>query len=498
MKSVPEKNIGIALVRNLVIFCGICLATALTAQESDLTAALTAQRAALEQARTEKVDVLAPSNFAVALAANAQAAKDLEKGRKPEKIRAQLSAGERALAQAQKAAEVARTALATALKTRDDAVASQAPKFAPEVWLRASERFADAAVKAEKGDVSGAQKRAAEADVLLREAELAGIKGGILGEARTLIAQADAAKVAEFAPRSLAAAKKFVQQSEQEISRNRYDADVPRALAQQATYEARHALYLAETIRPLLEKDEEEHAIEELILAWEEPLKRMAAELEMTARFDAGYLRPTQDFIDRISKLQQEVRTQRQDLTDRDAQIAILDREIKRLEDRLGGVSDERVALQRRLDVQAQQRRHIAQVETAFAPTEARIFRQADNLVISLMGITFPVGKSVIDPASYALMSKVQDAIKLFPNASLIVEGHTDADGTDSANLILSQDRADAVKQYLISNAGLNAEKISSIGYGEARPVASNQNAEGKARNRRIDLVVQIGASQAP
>ncbi|HYM35056.1 MAG TPA: OmpA family protein, partial [Steroidobacteraceae bacterium] len=146
---------------------------------------------------------------------------------------------------------------------------------------------------------------------------------------------------------------------------------------------------------------------------------------------------------------------------------------------------------------QARQRANIAQVENAFTPNEAHVFRQGDDLVISLTGITFPTGKSSIEPSSFGLMTKVQEAIKLFPNASFIVEGHTDADGSDSANLILSQDRADAVKQYLISNAGVNAEKISSIGYGESRPVASNQNAEGKARNRRIDLVLHIGAAAA-
>jgi len=78
----------------------------------------------------------------------------------------------------------------------------------------------------------------------------------------------------------------------------------------------------------------------------------------------------------------------------------------------------------------------------------------------------------------------------LFPGASISVEGHTDANGSDSTNLILSQDRADAVRQYLVSNFGLNAEKVSSVGYGEARPVATNETAAGRARNRRIDLVI--------
>jgi OmpA-OmpF porin, OOP family len=456
-----------------------------------------AQREALATARKEQVDVLAPNGFAAAVQTLTDAEKDYDKARKLEKIREQLAKSEAALAQAVKTAQTARTTLATPLKARDDAVAAQAQKYAGVAWQRAAERFAEAAEQVEKGAIPTAQKRGAEAEVLLRDAELLAIKGSILGEAQALIAKAEAAKVAEFAPRSLTLAKRYVQQGEQEITRSRYDADVPRSLAAQAVYEARHALFLAETIAPLLEKKKDEHALEELLLAWEEPLKRIAAELGTNPRFDEGYLRPTQEFLDRIQTLQRDLRTTKQEAKDREAQIALLQTELKRLEDKLGGVSEERVALQRRLDSQARLRANISQVENAFTPDEARVFRQGDDLVISLTGITFPVAKSTIEPSSFGLLAKVHEAIKLFPNASLVVEGHTDGDGTDSANLILSQDRADAVKQYLVSNMNLNAEKISSIGYGESRPVASNQNAEGKARNRRIDLVMQIGAAQS-
>jgi outer membrane protein OmpA-like peptidoglycan-associated protein len=87
-------------------------------------------------------------------------------------------------------------------------------------------------------------------------------------------------------------------------------------------------------------------------------------------------------------------------------------------------------------------------------------------------------------------MQKVQKALALFPDAVIAVEGHTDANGGESANLILSQDRADAVRQYLGTQFGLDPEKISSIGYGEARPVATNETAAGRARNRRIDLII--------
>jgi outer membrane protein OmpA-like peptidoglycan-associated protein len=477
----------------------LLLATATTHAQDSLPAKdslFGPQRSALQTAQQNQVDVLAPISFAQAKAQLIDAEKDYDKARKLEKIREKLTQSEAMLAQAAKFAQASRTTLATPLKARDDAAAAQADKYAHDAWLRASERFADAAGKVEKNDIAGAQKRGAEAEVLLRDTELLAIKGGILGEAQALIAKADAAKVADLAPRTLNAAKKYVQQADLEIARSRYDSDVPKGLAAQAVYEARHALYLAEVIGRLQEKKKDEHALEEMLLSWEDPLKRMAAELGTNPRFDDGYLRPTQELLERIQQLQRDNRQQKLDLADRDGQLAMLNTEMKRLEDKLGGVSEERVALQRRLDTQARLRANIAQVENAFTPNEARVFRQGDDLVISLMGITFPVGKSTIEPSSFALMTKVQEAIKLFPKATLIVEGHTDSDGSDSANLILSQDRADAVKQYLISNTGLDAEKISSIGYGETRPVASNQNAEGKARNRRIDLVLQIGSAQ--
>jgi outer membrane protein OmpA-like peptidoglycan-associated protein len=165
------------------------------------------------------------------------------------------------------------------------------------------------------------------------------------------------------------------------------------------------------------------------------------------------------------------------------------------MESKLGGESQERIALQKQVDAQARMRANIATLEASFTPEEAKVYRQGEDVVVSLMGVSFPSGRSTIDASSGPLMKKVQQALSLFPGASLVVEGHTDANGSDSQNLILSQDRADAVKQYLISNFGVDAEKVSSIGYGEARPVATNETASGRARNRRIDLVIHVQGS---
>jgi outer membrane protein OmpA-like peptidoglycan-associated protein len=474
-------------LRGIVVLFLALTGAAHAAQDIDAAALA----AALDKARSEHVDALAPTNFAAAVEAQQAAVKDAAKGRNADKVRARVQEGDAALRRATTAAAAARQLLGSVIKAREDALAAEAPKFAGQSWQKADERFREAMKENEKNDTKNAQRRAAEAEVLLREAELIAIKGGILDEARALIAQAEEAKVGKLAPRSLQAAKRYLAQADQELQRNRYEVSEPRKLAAQARYEARHATYLAQLIeRVLKEEGDDQAGVEGLILSWEEPLKKIATEMELSAQFDKGMQAPMQEITEHASQQAQEGGRLKQELADRDDQLASLSTQLKKLESRLGGVSEERVALQRRVDVQERMRSSVAALEASFTPDEARVVRQGDDVVLSLLGIKFPSGRSTIDAGSAALMKKVQQGLALFPGASISVEGHTDANGSDSTNLILSQDRADAVRQYLVSNFRYDPEKISSVGYGEARPVATNETAAGRARNRRIDLVI--------
>jgi len=474
-------------LRGIVVLFLALTGAAHAAQDIDAAALA----AALDKARSEHVDALAPTNFAAAVEAQQAAVKDAAKGRNADKVRARVQEGDAALRRATTAAAAARQLLGSVIKAREDALAAEAPKFAGQSWQKADERFREAMKENEKNDTKNAQRRAAEAEVLLREAELIAIKGGILDEARALIAQAEEAKVGKLAPRSLQAAKRYLAQADQELQRNRYEVSEPRKLAAQARYEARHATYLAQLIeRVLKEEGDDQAGVEGLILSWEEPLKKIATEMELSAQFDKGMQAPMQEITEHASQQAQEGGRLKQELADRDDQLASLSTQLKKLESRLGGVSEERVALQRRVDVQERMRSSVAALEASFTPDEARVVRQGDDVVLSLLGIKFPSGRSTIDAGSAALMKKVQQGLALFPGASISVEGHTDANGGGSTNLVLSQDRADAVRQHLVSNFRDDPAKISSVGYGEARPVATNETAAGRARNRRIDLVI--------
>lgn len=472
-----------------VLLCSVAVATMAQSARDPLLAELAA---AIDKARAEQVDALAPASFRAAVNAQQSALKDVERGRNPERIHTQLANGMTAIQRANAAAAAARQTLSAVVSTRSDALAAKAPQLAPEQWQKAAERFKDATAALEKNDLKEAQKRAAEADVLLRDVELVAIKNDLLNDARALIAQADEVKVAKYAPRSIAAAKRYLAQADQEISRNRYDTSAAVNLAAQAAYEARHSMYLSRVIVATLDKSADEAGLEELILSWEEPLRQIATAVDLQPKFDAGMQPVMQELLTQTQQQRKEVHRLSLELEDRNEQVAALNAEMQRLETKLGGVSQERIALQRRVDAQERLRANVATIENSFTANEARVYRQGDDVVISLLGIGFPSGRSTIDNSSAALMGKVRQALALFPDSSMVVEGHTDSNGRDSANLILSQDRADAVRQYLVTNLGVNQEKISSIGYGEARPVATNETAEGRMRNRRIDLIIHV------
>jgi outer membrane protein OmpA-like peptidoglycan-associated protein len=88
------------------------------------------------------------------------------------------------------------------------------------------------------------------------------------------------------------------------------------------------------------------------------------------------------------------------------------------------------------------------------------------------------------------LLQKVQGVLKLYPDANYVIEGHTDASGDGVANEQLSEKRAFALMQYLRQAMSIPANRIQAIGYGSEKPISGNQTPEGRAKNRRIDILV--------
>jgi OmpA-OmpF porin, OOP family len=102
-------------------------------------------------------------------------------------------------------------------------------------------------------------------------------------------------------------------------------------------------------------------------------------------------------------------------------------------------------------------------------------------------GINYKTGSAEILPGSYAILDRAVKVLQDFPDVNLEISGHTDSRGKADYNRDLSQRRADAVKNYFVSR-GVNANRLTSIGYGMDRPIADNRTNSGRARNRRTEF----------
>jgi outer membrane protein OmpA-like peptidoglycan-associated protein len=118
------------------------------------------------------------------------------------------------------------------------------------------------------------------------------------------------------------------------------------------------------------------------------------------------------------------------------------------------------------------------------------VMRPDGTIVLQVHGIDFAVGSADLAPGQADLMNSLAAAVKRFPGAAIRVEGHTDDTGSRSANLTLSTRRAATVAGGIQRRLDLPSGSIDTVGHGPDQPVAPNSTAEGRARNRRIDIVI--------
>ena len=127
------------------------------------------------------------------------------------------------------------------------------------------------------------------------------------------------------------------------------------------------------------------------------------------------------------------------------------------------------------------------QLQTMTATSEAR------GQVMTLSGEAFASGQSKLRPEARANLQRVVEFVNRFPDKDVLVEGHTDSQGGDNLNQVLSQKRAESVRDAL-AQEGVDLTRLTAVGLGKDQPIADNASREGRARNRRVEIVV-LGAN---
>ncbi|MBB5209178.1 OmpA family protein [Chiayiivirga flava] len=204
--------------------------------------------------------------------------------------------------------------------------------------------------------------------------------------------------------------------------------------------------------------------------------------------------------------------------TQRDAELARLEAEKLRLqnlarqEETLRAQQNEAsaIALSELSSAEAEQARRVAaaqQAEASLARQEADLaFAAAESLrlqlqsmtarsdargqVMTLAGDAFASGQSSLRAEARSNLQRVVEFVNAYPGQPVLIEGHTDSQGSANLNQVLSQKRAEAVRDALIQD-GVDGSRLSALGVGEDRPVADNASEDGRARNRRVEIVVQ-------
>ena len=231
--------------------------------------------------------------------------------------------------------------------------------------------------------------------------------------------------------------------------------------------------------------------VEDLILQWEDPLAQIAATADIVPSMSEGHDQIELELVTYIENQRNQIQSLEQEVDSNILRLADMEDEIRALDERLGGATVERAALIQRLEQEERVKAQFAQVEKMFARNEARVFREGDNIIVRLVGLTFDSGKSQIKQEDFDLLAKVEKAIDVFPRSELIIEGHTDSYGGDSSNQRLSQERAESVQQYMVNAMRIPSYRLIATGFGETNPVANNETESGRARNRRIDIIIK-------
>jgi OOP family OmpA-OmpF porin len=444
----------------------------------------------INNARSGQLDVLAPTWFGRAEASLKDAREKLEAGDDLSLILQKVSKGRAQLRRAKETSQIVKTVLENPIKARERARAVGAANL--KDYAKAEGQFIELSKAIEENNLKYARKNSPAVIKTFDELELFAIKDRALREARKLISQAETQGARKITPKTLITAQKKLSDTDAYISGNRYQKEKINDLSRETLFQAQRLVQVMDESKKIRAMEPEQ-----IILWFEGMLHKTSSKLSEPDMRDKDFETQVENILSSIGALQRDrqsiiakSKSQQEKMKDMEKEITSLEgltREEKAEKERL---AREEQTTKERLAAERQFNKLFDEVRRQFGPTEAEVYKQGNSLVIRLKAIQFPVGKAIIMQTNYSLLSKVQQAIRTFGEPDVVIEGHTDSTGSDEMNEKLSKQRAEAVREYFVANGTLAYEKIFAVGYGSARPLASNETVEGRAINRRIDMLV--------
>ncbi|PLX95726.1 MAG: hypothetical protein C0619_00750 [Desulfuromonas sp.] len=503
------KKLAFTLLLSLILTgcSGTTLKVAPVSMSDNPSTKIAQLEEALDEARGLQIHVLSPTWYGQAEDYLAKAKAGLTDKDSVGKVLTNVAYGHAHLDRAKEYAQIANTAIAKAIKARELAISAGAAVFGLD-YQRVEDEFIALTSDIENNNLSRAEKNETKVAQEFADLELRAIKENTLGTVRRLLASAEENDALKIAPKTLSEAQKTLEEADQFITKQRYDRE-------KMQEKANHALFLAQRLGQVMMVSNRIKTMspEDIALWRENSLHQVTSKLGVRDLRNETPDLQLQSIIESVASLQNDIqylKEKRQqeniehqakivqlrgEIDSQMQQIAVLEGESKEAQREREIIALQEKETKARLEAERKFQQLFNEVQELFAEEQAEVYKQSENLVIRLKAIQFPVGKDLIMPENYALLSTVRNAIRTFGEPVVVIEGHTDSTGSAAVNAKLSKDRAEAVRQYFIANGTLADNKVTSIGYGPERPLATNDTPEGRAINRRIDVIIKPAAA---
>lgn len=397
----------------------------------------------LKQAQEKQVDVLSPKNFERAEKARDKAIEARSSNKNQQKILHQIAVAQAYIDQATATANIGEQLLQAPLDARKAALAVHADQNFSKEMRNADADLKDLTKKIEDKNTNITEKKRNEVTRTYQELEVKSIKKEKLGTAKAILDQAIKEGAKKLTPETLSATERQIASEEATISNNLRNSDAINQASTRATVASERLLRMVRLAKTSAATNPEE----------------LAQQVERSER----EAKQSQTTLDQT------------------------ERELVRAQDRLSNQADRTKAL----ESQAWLDREYDAAMKEFSADEAEVYKQGNKLLLRLKGLSFANGKANLTDKNFALLGKVKKVITNVEASEVTIEGHTDSIGDKKLNEDLSNRRAKAVESYLVADEGIiDASKITTEGFGDTKPIATNKTASGRAQNRRVDVVI--------
>jgi outer membrane protein OmpA-like peptidoglycan-associated protein len=413
----------------------------------------------LSDAAAQDVDNLAPDGYASAHkqldTALSEAAVD-----RADSANSAATKGLQTLDTANRHAEFSRDVLREVIAARDKAVQSGASSIYPERLADLDKEFHKVANLIERNKITEAKDRRQDLIAGYEQLQLAALKKGTVEAAHAAIKDAKDKGAPKYAPKTFKLAEDEMKLAESVLEANRSETDRANTHAARAKYLAEQSIWMTELIKDF---DRRDFTREDAVAWYQSQLTEVAAPLNEPLPFNE----PNRNVVLSLQQSIKDLMRQRDD------------------------TAAQRSEYEQELSLTDEQRAAIDKVQALFTPAEATVYQQRKDVLISAHGFHFPTGSSEIGTDNFTLMNKIIQAVNTFPNSTLEISGHTDATGSAAVNKKLSLGRAESVAKFLVEVGNIKASRIMVDGYGSEKPVASNATPEGRAANRRVEILIR-------